>query len=185
MLTHDDLVVIARKWLSAQWRSGAPEGHSGCPVIISELTTCSAWGEIPDAIGYSSSKEMTILVECKTSRSDFRADLKKPFRMQIMPEAGLGDQRWYLSESGIIPIDELPPRWGLIEIQESGKAKVVRPCERFEVKNYRSEINLLLSAMCRLKVNSDDHIGIRVYHELAGMSPSKKRAALDIIEDEE
>jgi len=76
-MTHDDLVEIARNWL---WNAKkGPEGtgwkHVPCKVVLTELVSGM---EIPDAIGWHSGR--SILIECKTSVSDFKADAKKLFR---------------------------------------------------------------------------------------------------------
>jgi hypothetical protein len=176
-LTHAELIQAARKWLQKQYAGSAVYGHTSCPVVISELVTVSISGEIPDAIGFSPSKGISILIECKTSRSDFFADQKKPFRQSVLSTLGMGDQRWYLAEKGIIPIESLPSKWGLLEY-DNRNIKVSKRCELFENKNWKNEMHLLLSALRRLKVEPDKCIGIRVYEK--EFSGNKKKAAIDI-----
>lgn len=65
-MTHADLVMLAERWLYAM----------GCGVVIFEQRTFS-W-EQPDALAWKSNE--SILVECKTSRSDFHADRKRVIR---------------------------------------------------------------------------------------------------------
>lgn len=60
---HTKLVEIAEKWLYAK----------GCNFVIKELTSRAQ--EVPDAIGFVDG--VSILVECKVSRSDFKRDAKK------------------------------------------------------------------------------------------------------------
>ena len=67
IFTHSELVDIAEKWLFKR-----------CGFAFKELTTINQ--ETPDAIGFRSGE--SILVECKTSRSDFHADKKN-----ITPES--------------------------------------------------------------------------------------------------
>jgi len=64
-ITHDELVSIAVKWLYSQ----------GCGFAVGERVCVASTGEIPDAIGFRSN--CSILIECKTSRADFKADRKK------------------------------------------------------------------------------------------------------------
>ncbi len=59
----------------------------GCSFAFKELKTLSI--EIPDIIGFMIGRPSTFLIECKTSRSDFLADMKKSFRR--FPEMGVGD----------------------------------------------------------------------------------------------
>lgn len=110
-MTHSDLVKIAYKWLMAQ----------NCGFAFMEIKACTLSGEIPDAIGFKS--DCTILIECKASRADFLADKKKYFR--VHPEAGMGDHRFFMAPKGMIAKDELPEGWGLIVVNEKGKARRV------------------------------------------------------------
>lgn len=102
MVTHAELVDIAARWL----RTAA-----GCTVVMPEMSVVCRTGEIPDAIGFRG--DTTILIECKTSRADFFADRAKSFRQ--MPERGMGTLRFMLAPAGMIKVEELPARWGLIE----------------------------------------------------------------------
>ena len=181
-LTHAELISESVKWLNKPYASSTEFGHSACNVIISELVTCTTYGEIPDVIGYMSGKQKTVLIECKTSPSDFIADKRKIFRNTEMPESGMGDQRWYFAEENIIPVEKVPERWGLLVLSKEGKIKVVKKCTLFDKKNYRNEINLLLSAICRLKVSEPDKcIGVRFYNSLSfAGKENKKKASITI-----
>jgi len=145
--THDDLVKIAERWLL---------GSKGCGFAFAELMTQSNTGEIPDALGWKGNK--SILVECKTSRSDFLADKKKPFR--AMPELGIGAYRYYLCPEGVITPDDLPAKWGLVWVSNRGVAKQkVGPKGKFgwentvfyhPTRNTRNEHQMLYSALRRI-----------------------------------
>ena len=78
-------------------------------------------GEQPDVIAFNSWYSM--LVECKVSRADFLRDFKKEFRKD--PDRGMWTYRFYCCPKGLITIDELPDKWGLIYINEKGKARCV------------------------------------------------------------
>lgn len=69
-LTHKELCDRAAAWLRANRR---------CDPVLTKVASCA---EIPDAIGWSSNYRYrgSIVVECKTSRSDFRADKQKYVR---------------------------------------------------------------------------------------------------------
>jgi len=172
-ITHDELIEIGRKWLSKPYANMSKDyGHSGCAVIITEIV-CSTWGgEQPDIIGFTLSRTMSILIECKTSLSDFRRDKEKPFR--YCPEFGMGAQRWFLAPAGVIPVDEIPEKWGLLETSEN-KIKVVKKSELQE-RNYDSEITVLLSTLRRLNIQPDGHTSIKRYEPLKSVAPSKNRA---------
>lgn len=119
-LTHRQLCDLAVNWLQ---RPGSRSGP-GCQVAFSESR--GDWsGETPDAIGFRAAvyKECSVLVEVKVSRADFLADRKKPHRVD--PKLGMGVYRYFMAPAGMIRVDELPPRWGLIEVSAKGAPKVV------------------------------------------------------------
>lgn len=126
-MTHAEGCALAVKWLK---RSESQKGP-GCLVAVSECAPFDN-GEIPDAIGFRSIgwEEFSVLVEVKVSRADFLVDAKKPHR--IDPALGLGQFRYYLAPAGLIAVDELPPRWGLIEVH--GRALKVRAGHIFELR---------------------------------------------------
>lgn len=119
-LTHKALCELAVRWL----KRPASQKGPGCTVAISETVN---WvnGEIPDAIGWRSNGTRfngSVLVEVKVSRSDFLADAKKPHRLK--PETAMGAYRYFMCPEGLIQVSELPPRWGLIEVNSRGHIKV-------------------------------------------------------------
>jgi hypothetical protein len=143
-MTHADLIQHGRRWLATPWRSAAPEGHGKCSLILSELVCACHSGEVPDVIGWYMGN--AILIECKTSRDDFRADAKKFFRQ--FPEQGAGKQRYYLCTEGLLTVDDLPDQWGLLEVTPSGKITVTRASGVF-ASNRDTEVRLLLSVIRR------------------------------------
>lgn len=119
-----------------------------CGVVLSEQACVS--GEMPDAIGWKKTCH-SVLVECKVSRADFLADRDKAFRQK--PETGVGCERYYLAPKGMLRIEEIPARWGLLEVSGRDVAKV-----KASAKNLRSELgfgyemNLLLASLRRVEV---------------------------------
>lgn len=109
--------------------------------------------ETPDAIGWRST--YSILVEVKTSRSDFLRDRKKFHRRK--PGYGMGTLRFYLSPPGIITPEDLPDGWGLLYAHKSKIEKVVAPVgniwsaspEFHHERSKHAEITLLVSALRR------------------------------------
>ena len=81
-ITHRELCILGSDWLKKALR---------CTISIYEPKGIK---ENPDAIGWRYSYggaryEGSILVECKTSRADFKQDFKKAFRQD--PELGIGN----------------------------------------------------------------------------------------------
>lgn len=117
--THQDLCEIAAQWLTRPLH----QNGAGCYFSFKE-TKNNINKEIVDAVGFKNSgKAMgSVLIEVKVSRSDFLTDKKKEHRHY--PRLGVGQYRYYFAPAGLISIDELPERWGLIEINTKGKIKV-------------------------------------------------------------
>lgn len=156
--SHADLCFFASRWL---------RNYARCSVVATELATMSA--EIPDAIGWRSN--ISVLVECKTSRADFMQDAKKPFR--IDPAKGVGNWRFYLTPKGLISVDELPDNWGLLELN-MGRVRRVHggPKGNYWFKapfasRKDSEVVMLVSAARRISGEWGEKQKRRIYVEAA------------------
>jgi hypothetical protein len=127
-----------------------------CSVVLTEHS--SACTEIPDVIGWRSFVGYSILVECKTSMSDFYSDRRKPFRRH--KEAGMGQERWYFAEKGVLrPESILKPgtnssAWGLAEVCGSRVIKKIHPiCSgRINSRVCRKELPHVLSIVRRIQL---------------------------------
>lgn len=108
-MTHSDLINRAVIWLKKV---------KGCAVVLAERG-CSV--ERADAIGWTYGGE-SFLIECKVSRTDFRADRHKPHRSD---GSGFGLARYYMVPAGLVTRQEVEPEWGLLEVHP----KQVRVCE--------------------------------------------------------
>lgn len=143
VLAHADLVLRAARWL---------RNTRGCSVVFTEFA-CSG-GEIPDAIGWQ--YQHSILVECKTSRSDFMADKNKPWRR--MPELGMGLERYFMVPEGIITPTDLcgldarlqfaRSKWGLLWVCKN-QVRVMKKAEGFGVRDRIREVGFLVSMLRR------------------------------------
>ncbi|MFQ5471334.1 MAG: hypothetical protein ACE5FA_00420 [Dehalococcoidia bacterium] len=131
-MTHDDLVKIAETHL---------RGTRRCSVVILDR----GGYEIPDAIGWG---KHSILIECKTSLSDFYSDQKKPGRKEPRSFSGMGRERWYLTPKGLINPGRhtLPPRWGLMETNGRRIKKIVHADIQPEY-NRDAEIRMMMSEL--------------------------------------
>lgn len=139
-MTHHELCARARKWLYENRK---------CKFAISEIE--SGYRERPDAIGFWDRTSM--LIECKTTRSDFKADASKPFRQ--CPEKGLGDYRYYMCPKGLIDPREVPELWGLLwvtplQVRTKKEAPLIkRPLEN----KFVGEMKILTSMVSRARWN--------------------------------
>lgn len=117
-MTHSELNAIAVKWLLRPVSGKGPN----CQVAFQEVSDtsgrerCDAWGW---SWGYP---PCSVLVEVKVSRSDFLADRKKPHRQE---GCGVGTYRYFMCPEGLITIDDLPERWGLLWVNKRGHVKVM------------------------------------------------------------
>lgn len=119
--THNALCKLAVDWLQRPHSRRGP----GCILALSE-TVSGETGESPDAIGWRPYRYIggATLVEVKVSRVDFVADRNKPYRAN--PALGMGLYRYYMAPAGLLDIEDLPDRWGLIEVTLRGHIKVRR-----------------------------------------------------------
>lgn len=122
-MMHAELCALGEKWLR----------RHGCRVVLRDPFKAAVYtGECPDVIGWRDGH--SILIECKTSRSDFLADKKKGFR--IDPTRGMGDCRLYLAPEGVIKLDDLPDGWGLLETDGKRVTVVGAYPSQYEVQSY-------------------------------------------------
>lgn len=135
-MNHSQLVARAQHWLRYSRRH---------VVVLAEISHNTV-SECPDVIGWKYGGHCS-LIECKTSRSDFARDAKKSFRKAN----GMGAERWYATEPGLLKISDLPVRWGLIEIGVTKVRIVVHPAAFTPLeRNHRGETNCLISAVQRV-----------------------------------
>ena len=146
--THAELVERAGRWLrnSAHTKMdmGKPEVRR-CGVVLTDPLGAD---EHPDAIGWFGGG-ISILIECKASRSDFLADKRKWTRRvceQNGEKHGMGQYRFYMSPPGIIHLDDLADsKWGLL-VCVCRSAKTRKLSGRFTC-NQRAEFGLLWSGL--------------------------------------
>jgi len=142
-MTHAELINRAGKWLARSRR---------CPVVFTE-TGCFTLFERPDAIAWTT-RGVSILVECKASVNDFYADRRKPSR--IAPALlGIGQERWYMAEAGLLTGRPLPEGWGLLEVHPK-QVRRYPPNEwlPLTVAQAQREMRLLVAKL-----------GLMLYHE--------------------
>ena len=137
VMTHDQLVVRAAHWL---------RNTRSCSVVLSEVASRNG-GEEPDAIGWTRGE--CIVIECKVTESDLRADRQKPFRQ--MPAMGLGSERWLLVDERIAlsrACSLAMPGWGVLSIGDGGKIRRHQACSAMP-SNREREIAILASVIAR------------------------------------
>lgn len=138
--SHVDLVTRAERWL---------RNTLGCSVVVTE--TVGATKEIPDALGWKFKSGRSLLVECKTSLSDFRADKNKLCRLDAIN--ALGAERYYFAPEGIIPHEEVPENWGLVEVKGVGAKIVILARPRKDLRTEQGKANefkLLVRLLSRI-----------------------------------
>jgi hypothetical protein len=162
LIRHSDLVEIARKWLVNKQR---------CPIVLTELSTSS--GETPDAIGWY--RGNSILIECKASITDFKADLKKDFRITEFQDVGMGIERFYLTPKGLLDPNIIPEGWGLLEYDGKHIKRIKIPDIHRKNCDRQSEILLLCSAIRRIGKSAPKGISCKYY-----IDETKNKATISI-----
>lgn len=145
-MTHSELVIRAEKWLKSQ----------GCGVVFrDDFRAVTHSGEQPDGIGWRDG--LSILIECKASRSDFLSDKKKRFRAD--PTLGMGDWRFFMCPPDVIKPEDLPDGWGLLYATHKQIKKIhgiPSNCNWWSKKpfdgNKRYETQMMYSALRRMVV---------------------------------
>jgi hypothetical protein len=137
-LSHAALVKVAAKWLRTRAK---------CQVIATEVVSGSS-REIPDAIGWRLGGQHSIMIECKRTRGDFVADLRKG--LDCADRTGL--QKYYMTPPGMLSPEECPDGWGLLETDGGTVVEIVPAPAR--TRNRRNEIGILYSLLLRQKGKS-------------------------------
>lgn len=109
-VTHDEIGEIVRDRLKGK----------GYDLAFANMIDAGV-GEQPDCLGIDNAG-FTILIEAKVSRSDFKADQKKPWRKD---GNGIGKRRVYVTPVGLLEPKEIPYGWELWEIQDN-KRKTIK-----------------------------------------------------------
>jgi len=139
MITHQELCTIGAKFVHNNW---IPNQLDSYPYACIELKTC-ATKEIPDVFAWN--YYTSCVLEAKVSKSDFLRDLKKPFR--INPKDGVGENRFFICEEGLILPAEVPENWGLIYASKDG-CNIVKSAVN-QVSNFKAERGIITSIFRR------------------------------------
>jgi hypothetical protein len=100
--------------------------NEGVTRILTEpnATKYGAKGEeLPDVFG--SRGYHTVVIECKASHADFKADQRKPSRRGV--SRGIGVHRLYCCPEYLIESHEVPEGWGLLYATAEGLREVIAP----------------------------------------------------------
>jgi hypothetical protein len=133
-LTHNNLVKIAGRWLfNAQ----------GCNPVFTERGSARV-PEIPDAIGWTAHD--CIVVECKVSRNDLKANANKSIH--------LGTKRFIMLPEGLYDecVNYVPQGYGIVTVNELGYAQQVRSkCSQEFERDLISENHYLRSRILAIQ----------------------------------
>ena len=144
IMFHSELVEYAKTWL-----------HRKHFLVITEMV--SSAGEIPDAIGWT--PYCSTLIECKTSLIDFKNDKNKIHHR--FPKKAMGNYRYYFTQKGLISVELLPEKWGLIE-RRGQTSRIIKKAE-FRDCGQGTEMALLLSTIRRIGQNSPKGVSVKCY----------------------
>ena len=124
-MKHKELVEHAKFWLIRSKQ---------CNPVFTEKGSVN-FSEMPDAIGFTA--HLSIVLECKISKSDLRADKKKPHRQN----GGLGNLRYYFMPLSLYEEckDYDWKGWGVVTIT-SKHGTIVRQVRGLDSKEFESNI---------------------------------------------
>jgi len=143
-MTHKELIECGYKWCLNK-----------CAFAFKDLVT--AGSEVPDVIGFNSSG--SFLLEAKTTKADFLREQKEKW-VRKNPQYGMGDWRFYITKKGLLKKEDLPEMWGLIEVNDKGKARIkYNPFGKGNIyshwtkneKNDYAERQMMFSALRRIQ----------------------------------
>lgn len=138
---HYQLCCLGAKWMRRL-------KYSNYKYVAVELVCTSA--ENPDVWGTNGFESM--IIEVKTSKADFIKDRLKFIRNPQNKRFAMGNYRYYLMPSGLVPIENIPENWGLLEWD--GKQITLRKSAPFQECENRCELSLLCSIMRREGIKS-------------------------------
>jgi hypothetical protein len=133
-VTHASLVTLGVRWLSRQ-----------SSTVFYEFAAVAK--ENPDIIAWSNG--LSTLIECKATRADFLRDSKKTARRN--PKAGMGQRRYYLCPPGIINLEDVPKKWGLLWA-EKGRIVVKKEARGNPDRSLMAELRFLNSMLRRAQI---------------------------------
>lgn len=141
---HYELCKLGGKFLKS--RKNAEPWRTPWKYVAVELVTLTA--ENPDV--WATNGSDTVVIEVKTSHSDFLADQRKWHRSKEAELGGfqLGNYRYYLCPIGVIEVDELPENWGLL-VWDGKKIQKVKQATRVKVDS-SGEMKIMTSIMSRI-----------------------------------
>lgn len=141
---HYRLCRAGARWLRRHTENCAV---TNCPFVIVEPATIAQ--EQPDIFGWD--YWSTTVIEVKTSRQDFHADARKPFRED--PSLGIGMKRMYLCPEGMIKENEIPEKWGLL-YEKDKKICLIKKPEIFKERNTHAEFIIFSSLFRRMGIKT-------------------------------
>jgi len=115
-----------------------------CKIAFAEHHSFAA--EIPDAIGWFGGGKYSIVIEAKTTLTDFGADRQKEFRR--VPALGVGRYRYYFTPPGLLEWSFIPDGWGWLECFPS-RVKVKHLATLQRAYNATREVEMLYAALRR------------------------------------
>ena len=159
-LSHQFLVERAARWLA---------NSMSCPVVITEM---AGQTEEPDAIGWTTGGG-SILVECKTSKSDLKADLWKPGR-RTPSRFGVGDRRYYLVPKELLQytMDNKPEGWGVLVAYKT-RVEIKEDATMVSANKAR-EMSMLISSLRRLAGEKQPLTGMNIKYYTIDSSQNPK-----------
>lgn len=143
---EDILLLLEQRWPTPAWATFRELQHNRRRI---DLWAQGVW---------PSKGHLGVAVEVKVSRSDFRRELDDPTKRA--PWENLASECWFAAPAGVIPLQEIPEGWGLIEVIKGGKLRAKRRALQRRVSAYP------VSFVASLARRSQDEQHEAAYYEL-------------------
>jgi hypothetical protein len=172
-VTHSELCIAACRWLVKKRNASR---------VFAEFNSMKL-SEFPDAIGFSfgTQNRGTIVIECKVSVADFKADKNKWWKRYAGCHGGMGLRRFYLVPDGLVSVDAIPDDHGLLYATAKGRIAVVREAPARESRDVDSEMVVLTTALQRYELGipwiADEFRFETMVETKRRTSPEQRRAA--------
>jgi hypothetical protein len=106
-------------------------------MVVTELTERSYWSDRLDVVAVMPNTKHIVVVEVKASRADFlrgRDKVEKRGKTQFEKYLAFCNQLYIAAPKGMVEKSEVPAGIGLINVYESGKARLSKRAARRDVE---------------------------------------------------
>lgn len=163
---HDIRVLLRARYPGPEW------------VLAEEVRNAAGFdaGRSADAIALSVWPSRGLVVhgfEIKVDRGDWKRELADPEKADAI--AKYCDHWWIAAARDVVPLDELPANWGLMEAHGHGEGwrlKVIKPAPKLAAKDW--DRTFLAAFVARVARTEEAEIKLRVAKEMERLDEERR-----------